>query len=167
MMAAAAVGAVCLLPEQSIQQSLTGFAGLTHRMEFVDEIQGVAFYNDSKATNVGAVVKSLESLAPPLILIAGGKDKGGSYEPLRELIRTKTKALVLLGEAREKIFAELGSEVETEMVLSFEEAVRVAFGKAMPGDTILFSPACSSFDMFTSYAHRGECFKELVKKLKA
>jgi len=167
MMAAAAVGAVCMLPAKSIQQSLTGFAGLTHRMEFVDEIQGVAFYNDSKATNVGAVVKSLESLAPPLILIAGGKDKGGSYEPLRELIRTKTKALVLLGEAREKIFAELGSEGETEMVSSLEEAVRAAFGKAVPGDTILFSPACSSFDMFTSYAHRGECFKELVKKLNA
>ena len=165
MMAAAVAGVVCALPLQDIQRSLTGFTGLKHRMEFVDEVRGVAFYNDSKATNVGAVVKSLESLAPPLILIAGGKDKGGSYEPLRELIREKAKALVLLGEAREKIYAELGTSAETEIVSSLEEAVSAAFGKAMPGDTVLFSPACSSFDMFTSYAQRGDLFKELVKKL--
>ncbi len=166
MLAAASVGLVCGLPEQSIQQSLTGFAGLKHRMEFVDEIGGVAFYNDSKATNVGAVVKSLESLDPPLILIAGGKDKGGSYEPLRALVRSKVKALILLGEARERIYAELGSAVETVMTASLEEAVKAAVSRTQQGDTVLFSPACSSFDMFTSYAHRGECFKELVKKLK-
>jgi UDP-N-acetylmuramoylalanine--D-glutamate ligase len=167
MLAAASVGLVCGLPEQSIQQSLTGFAGLKHRMEFVDEIRGVSFYNDSKATNVGAVVKSLESLQPPLILIAGGKDKGGSYEPLRQLVRSKVKALILLGEARERIYAELGSAAETVMTGSLEEAVEAAVDRMQRGDTILFSPACSSFDMFTSYAHRGECFKELVKKMKS
>jgi len=167
MLAAASVGLVCGLPEQSIQQSLTGFAGLKHRMEFVDEIGGVSFYNDSKATNVGAVVKSLESLGPPLILIAGGKDKGGSYEPLRQLVRSKVKALILLGEARERIYAELGSAVETVMTASLEEAGKAAVSRTQQGDTVLFSPACSSFDMFTSYAHRGECFKELVKRLKA
>jgi UDP-N-acetylmuramoylalanine--D-glutamate ligase len=167
MMAVACVGVVCALPEHIIQQSLTGFAGLKHRMEFAGEIGGVSFYNDSKATNVGAVVKSLESLAPPLILIAGGKDKGGSYEPLRELVRSRVKALILLGEARERIYAELGNEVETVLTASMEEAVQAAFARATPGDTVLFSPACSSFDMFTSYAHRGECFKELVKKLRA
>jgi UDP-N-acetylmuramoylalanine--D-glutamate ligase len=166
MMAAAAVGVACALPTEAIQRSLTGFTGLRHRMEFVDEIRGVAFYNDSKATNVGAVVKSLESLAPPLILIAGGKDKGGSYAPLRGLVREKVKALVLLGEAREKISAELGGEAETQIVSSLDEAVAAAFDRAVSGDTVLLSPACSSFDMFTSYAQRGELFRELVKKLK-
>ena len=166
MMAAAAVGYLCGLPVRTIQHALVHFRGLAHRMEFVDEIRGVRFYNDSKGTNVGAVVKSLESLTAPLILIAGGKDKGGSYAPLKEPLRSKVKALILLGEARERIFAELGAEVETHRVSTLDDAVALAFSTALPGDTVLFSPACSSFDMFTSYAHRGECFCAAVKKLK-
>jgi UDP-N-acetylmuramoylalanine--D-glutamate ligase len=166
MMAAAAVGFVCGLSLQSMQQALVRFSGLKHRMELVDQIRGVTFYNDSKATNVGAVVKSLESLPAPLVLIAGGKDKGGSYAPLQSLLRQKVKLLVLLGEARERMRAELGGEVETVMTASLDEAVRTAFSRSEAGDTVLFSPACSSFDMFTSYEHRGACFKELVSALK-
>ena len=166
MMAAAAVGFVCGLSLQSMQQALVRFSGLKHRMELVDQIRGVTFYNDSKATNVGAVVKSLESLPAPIVLIAGGKDKGGSYAPLQSLLRQKVKLLVLLGEARERMRAELGGEVETVMTASLDEAVRTAFSRSEAGDTVLFSPACSSFDMFTSYEHRGACFKELVSALK-
>ena len=166
MMAAAAVGFMCGLPLQSMQQSLVRFSGLKHRMELVDEIRGVSFYNDSKATNVGAVVKSLESLPAPLVLIAGGKDKGGSYAPLQSLLREKVKLLVLLGEARDRMRAELWHDVETVMTGSLDEAVHTAFSRSEAGDTVLFSPACSSFDMFTSYEHRGACFKELVSALK-
>jgi UDP-N-acetylmuramoylalanine--D-glutamate ligase len=166
MMAAAAVGFVCGLSLQSMQQALVRFSGLKHRMELVDEISGIIFYNDSKATNVGAVVKSLESLPAPLVLIAGGKDKGGSYAPLQSLLRQKVKLLVLLGEARERMRAELGGEVEIVMTASLDEAVHIAFSRSEAGDTVLFSPACSSFDMFTSYEHRGACFKELVSALK-
>jgi len=166
MMAAAAVGFVCGLSLQSMQQALVRFSGLKHRMELVDEISGITFYNDSKATNVGAVVKSLESLPAPIVLIAGGKDKGGSYAPLQSLLRQKVKLLVLLGEARERMRAELGGEVETVMTASLDEAVRTAFSRSEAGDMVLFSPACSSFDMFTSYEHRGACFKELVSALK-
>jgi UDP-N-acetylmuramoylalanine--D-glutamate ligase len=166
MMAAAAVGFVCGLSLQSMQQALVRFSGLKHRMELVDQIRGVTFYNDSKATNVGAVVKSLESLPAPLVLIAGGKDKGGSYAPLQSLLRQKVKLLILLGEARERMRAELGGEIETVMTASLDEAVHTAFSRSEAGDTVLFSPACSSFDMFTSYEHRGACFKELVSALK-
>ena len=166
MMAAAAVGFVYGLSLQSMQQALVRFSGLKHRMELVDEISGITFYNDSKATNVGAVVKSLESLPAPLVLIAGGKDKGGSYAPLQSLLREKVKLLILLGEARERMHAALGKEVETVMAASLDEAVRTAFNRSEPGDTVLFSPACSSFDMFTSYEQRGACFKELVSALK-
>ncbi len=163
MMAALAVGWMCGLPQHSMEQTLRSFSGLPHRMEFVGTVRGVACYNDSKATNVGAVVKSLESLPPPLILIAGGKDKGGSYAPLRTLLRTKAKLLILLGEARERMHAELCGAVETVMAATLGDAVQIAFSRASAGDTVLFSPACSSFDMFTSYAHRGECFKNLVR----
>lgn len=166
MLAAAAAGFACGLAAEAVRTALVSFQGLPHRMEFVDRVGGVAFYNDSKGTNVGAVVKSLESLDAPLILIAGGKDKGGSYQPLRELVRRKVKALILLGEAKERIADELAPLVPTVITASLEQAVETAFQKAAAGDRVLFSPACSSFDMFQSYAHRGQCFRDLVRKLK-
>jgi UDP-N-acetylmuramoylalanine--D-glutamate ligase len=166
MLAAGSVGFLCGLSADVIRDTLISFAGLPHRMEFVDELQGVRFFNDSKGTNVGAVVKSLESLDGPIILIAGGKDKGGSYRPLEGLLARKGKALVVLGEARERIAAELGHTVPTIIADSLEKAVAEAFARACPGDTVLFSPACASFDMFKSYAHRGQCFVDSVKKLK-
>ena len=166
MLAAGSVGFLCGLSADVIRDTLLSFAGLPHRMEFVGEIQGVRFFNDSKGTNVGAVVKSLESLEGPIILIAGGKDKGGSYRPLEALLASKGKALVVLGEARERIAAELGHSLPTVIADSLEKAVAEAFARACPGDTVLFSPACASFDMFKSYAHRGQCFVDSVKKLK-
>lgn len=166
MLAAASVGFLCGLPAETIRTALVIFSGLPHRMEFVDEVRGVSFFNDSKGTNVGACMKSLESLDPPLILIAGGKDKGGSYQPLRDLIVEKVKALILLGEAKQRIADELGGLVPTVITDSLEQAVAAAFARAARGDSVLFSPACSSFDMFQSYAHRGQCFRDLVKKLK-
>jgi UDP-N-acetylmuramoylalanine--D-glutamate ligase len=166
MLAAGSVGFLCGLPEAVIRDTLISFSGLPHRMEFVDEIQGVRFFNDSKGTNVGAVVKSLESLQGPVILIAGGKDKGGTYRPLEALLAGKGRALVVIGEARERIAAELGHAVPTVRADSLEKAVAEAFARARPGDTVLLSPACASFDMFKSYAHRGQCFVDSVKKLK-
>ena len=166
MLAAGSVGFLCGIPADIIRDVLLSFSGLPHRMEFVDEIQGIRFFNDSKGTNVGAVVKSLESLEGPIILIAGGKDKGGSYYPLEGLLKSKGRALVVLGEAKERIAAELGHIVPTVTVDSLEKAVAEAFARACPGDTVLFSPACASFDMFKSYAHRGQCFVDSVKKLK-
>jgi UDP-N-acetylmuramoylalanine--D-glutamate ligase len=166
MLAALCVSLLCGIHPETVTRVFKTFTGLPHRMEFVDEIEGVRFYNDSKGTNVGACVKSLESLNPPLVLIAGGKDKGGSYEPLKELIRKKVKGLVLIGEARERIEKELGSIVATFRADSLESAVAEAFGMSDSGESILFSPACSSFDMFKSYAQRGDCFKDLVKGLK-
>ncbi|MBN2106928.1 MAG: UDP-N-acetylmuramoyl-L-alanine--D-glutamate ligase [Deltaproteobacteria bacterium] len=166
MLAAGSVGFLCGLSAEVIRDTLISFAGLPHRMEFVGEVRGVKFFNDSKGTNVGAVVKSLESLEGPIILIAGGKDKGGSYRPLEALLARKGKALVVLGEARERIAAELGHAAPTTIADSLEKAVAEAFARACPGDTVLFSPACASFDMFKSYAHRGQCFVDSVKKLK-
>lgn len=165
MLAAASVGFLCDLPAETIQAAVRTFAGLRHRMEFVADIGGIGFYNDSKGTNVGACLKSLESLKAPLILIAGGKDKGGSYQPLKPLIREKVKALVLLGEAREKMHGELADAAPTIMTGSLEEAVAESLRRAEPGDTVLFSPACSSFDMFKNYEHRGDCFREVVDTL--
>jgi len=110
-------------------------------------------------------VKSLASIDPPVILLAGGVDKGGSYEPLRSLVRQRVKRLVLFGEAREKIQRALGQETETMLVSSLEEAVARASAAARPGDTVLLSPACSSFDMFRDYAERGDRFRALVEAL--
>ena len=165
MLAAASVGCAVGVPIQFIHSTLIGFKGLPHRMEFVADVNGVLFYNDSKGTNVGACLRSLESLDPPIILIAGGKDKGGSYRPLREIVGAKVKALIVLGEAQDRIAGELGSLVPTTRAGSLEEAVTIAFSLAQAGDRVLLSPACASFDMFQSYEHRGRCFVEAVKKL--
>jgi UDP-N-acetylmuramoylalanine--D-glutamate ligase len=166
MLAAVSVALLCGLPEDIIEKALLTFKGLPHRMEFVDEVEGVSFFNDSKGTNVGACIKSLESLNPPIILIAGGKDKGGSYLPLKNVIQKKVTALILIGEAKKRMQKDLGGVVPTFLADTLEKAVKEAFNKAEEGDTVLFSPACSSFDMFKSYEHRGECFRTLVGNLK-
>lgn len=141
------------------------FSGLPHRMEFVAAINGVPYYNDSKGTNVGSVVKSLESFPGNIILIAGGKDKGGEYAPLADLVRERVRALILLGEARERIKVALGHFTDTVSVSSLDEAVQEAHRLAKPGDVVLFSPACSSYDMFRNYEERGDCFAAAVKAL--
>jgi UDP-N-acetylmuramoylalanine--D-glutamate ligase len=144
-------------------QAVSSFKGLPHRMEFVEEIGGVSWYEDSKGTNVGSVVKSLESFDSGITLIAGGKDKGGSYQPLAPLVSARVSHLILIGEARARINAALGSLTDTHLADSLEEAVDLASSLTAPGGTVLFSPACSSFDMFKDYEERAERFKALVR----
>ena len=145
--------------------AVTSFKGLPHRMEFVAEIGGVAYYEDSKGTNVGSVVKSLESFDSGITLIAGGKDKGGSYEPLAPLVAQRVSHLVLIGEAKERMKKELGALTDTHLTESLEEAVALAAELTRPGGVVLFSPACSSFDMFKNYEERAERFKAAVRAL--
>lgn len=149
----------------AVQKTLKSFRGFGHRLEYVGEVQGVRFYDDSKATNVGAVVKALEGFNEPIVLIAGGRDKGGDYYPLQKLIRQKVRALVLIGEAREIMMKQLGGSTKTETAGTLEEAVQRAFEQSRPGDVVLLSPACSSFDMFRDYTQRGNAFQKAVKEL--
>jgi UDP-N-acetylmuramoylalanine--D-glutamate ligase len=165
VMAAAAASKLCGCPQQKITQVIENFKGLPHRLEFLKESHKIKFFNDSKATNVGSVVSALEALDPPLILIAGGKDKCGDYQPLLSLVRKKVKALILLGEAKEKMNRVFKTATSTFIVESLEEAVEQSLKQASAGDTILLSPACSSFDMFKSYEERGNIFKSLVNTL--
>jgi UDP-N-acetylmuramoylalanine--D-glutamate ligase len=148
-------------------QAVSSFKGLPHRMEFVAEIGGVSWYEDSKGTNVGSVVKSLESFDSNITLIAGGKDKGGSYEPLAPLVESRVSHLILIGEARARLNEALGSLTDTHLAGSLEEAVALARSLATPGGVVLFSPACSSFDMFKDYEERAERFKALVRAIEA
>ena len=148
-----------------VLQSVAAFTGLRHRMELVRRVDGVAWYEDSKGTNVGSVVKSLESFPGNITLIAGGKDKGGSYEPLARLVRERVRHLILIGEARQRMMAALGHLTDTRFAETLEEAVAEARRLTGPGGVVLFSPACSSFDMFRDYEERAERFVTEVKAL--
>jgi len=150
----------------AIQRAIDGFGGLKHRLEYVRKVGGVLFYNDSKATNVHAVLRSLDCFDENVILIAGGKDTNLNYEPLRNMIKRKVKSLILVGEAKERINRDLGDFTETYLIGTFEEAVLIAYQKSRIGDIVLLSPACASFDMFDSYEERGDYFKEIVKKFR-
>jgi UDP-N-acetylmuramoylalanine--D-glutamate ligase len=165
MMAALAAARSFGCSKKAIQAVLSRFEGLEHRLEFVREVRGVRFYNDSKGTNVGSVVKSLQSFSEPVILIAGGKDKNGDLSPLEELIRKRAKHLILIGEARERMNRQLGRLTDTVLAETMEEAVLLAHEKARAGEVVLLSPACSSFDMFKDYKERGRVFKEAVYRL--
>jgi UDP-N-acetylmuramoylalanine--D-glutamate ligase len=154
-------------PVAAINQALLAFTPLPHRMALVTELGGVRFYDDSKGTNVGAAVTALLGLSEPRgVLIAGGRDKLGSYEPLVEALAKKGRAVVVMGEAADKIEGELGDTLPVARATSMPEAVKTAFGLAQPGDAVLLSPACSSFDMFKSYAERGDRFAEAALALK-
>jgi UDP-N-acetylmuramoylalanine--D-glutamate ligase len=165
VMAAVAAAKVIGADSRAIRQAIESFRGLEHRLEFVCEKNGVRYYNDSKGTNVGAVVKSLMSFSTPVILLAGGVDKHGDYGILADEIRRTVKKLVLFGAARERIRDCLGHLTDTVAAASFADAVREAYLSATRGDAVLLSPACSSFDMFQNYEERGRVFKELVRKL--
>jgi UDP-N-acetylmuramoylalanine--D-glutamate ligase len=165
MMAAIVAAKLAGIPRESIQQTLETFPGLEHRLEFVGEKHGVRYYNDSKGTNVGAVVKSLAGFSAPVILLAGGVDKGGDYGPLEEGIKRTVRRLVLFGAAKEVIARALGHLAETVIVESLEAAVRDAAAAAQRGDVVLLSPACASFDQFRNYAERGKVFRSLVESL--
>jgi UDP-N-acetylmuramoylalanine--D-glutamate ligase len=167
MLVAIVMGRRLGLPQPAIQRALEGFASLPHRVERIAEVAGVGFYDDSKGTNVGAVVRALESFATPVVLIAGGKDKGGDYASLAPLVRTRVRRLVLIGEASPRLRAALGGLTDTVDAPSLAAAVEIAFAGARPGDSVLLSPACSSFDTFRDYLHRSEVFAEAVRALAA
>jgi UDP-N-acetylmuramoylalanine--D-glutamate ligase len=165
LMAAIAVGKMCGCPQEALQKVMNEFPGIEHRLEWVLRLDGVNYFNDSKGTNVGSVVKSLKSFEEPILLIAGGKDKGGDYGPLKELIARRVKGIALIGEAKERMFSALGSLTETAKLGTLEEAVHWAKSKAGPGDVVLLSPACSSYDMFNNYQERGKRFKEIIQHM--
>ncbi|UCC66372.1 MAG: UDP-N-acetylmuramoyl-L-alanine--D-glutamate ligase [Deltaproteobacteria bacterium] len=162
IMAAVGAAKICGIPREVIQESLESFPGLEHRLESVGEWKGIHVYNDSKATNVASTLKALMSLKKPIILLAGGRDKGGDYYPLRGVIKERVKALILIGEAKEKMNEALGDLVPTYLVKGMEEGVHAAWDMARDGDVVLLSPACASFDMFQDFRERGITFKEIV-----
>jgi UDP-N-acetylmuramoylalanine--D-glutamate ligase len=148
-----------------IASGVKTFRAVEHRLEFVAEIGGVSFYNDSKATNVDASLKAIEAFPGPLIVILGGKDKGAPYAPLREPLRQRARLAILIGAVAQKIGSELREAVPLANAGTLDRAVEIAMGSAQPGDTVLLAPACSSFDQFENYEQRGRVFKELVARL--
>jgi len=150
---------------EAIRRVLRSFTGLPHRIELVGKIKGVPFYNDSKATNVDAVARALEAIDGPLVLLMGGRDKGGDYGLLKKAVTEKVRRLILFGEARQGIRRALGGLVSTEVVETLKDAIETARREMTDGDTVLLSPACSSFDEFAHYEARGDFFREAVRRL--
>lgn len=165
-MAAALIAKAMGVESASIRKTLETFKGVEHRVEFVRELRGVKYYNDSKATNVDAMYYALQSFREPIVLIAGGKDKGNDYEAVKELVQKHVKAIVTIGDGAEKIKSYFGKmKPIVEAGHSMEKAVSLAAAQAEKGDVVLLSPACASFDMFNNYEHRGNVFKDLVNGL--
>lgn len=165
VLAALAAGLACGAAPESMRQTVAQFKAVEHRLEFSGEIDGIGFYNDSKATNVDAAIKSLEAFAAGVTVILGGKDKGSDFTPLRSLIEERCRQVILIGSAAEKIALALAGTRPLYRVDSMAEAVRRGFEMSKPGDTVLLAPACASFDMFDNYEHRGRVFKEEVGRL--
>ena len=165
-MAASMSGRVLDLRKEGIRESLQSFEGVEHRLEFVQEVNGITFINDSKATNVNSVWYALECANAPVIWIAGGIDKGNDYSTLLPLVRDKVKHLICMGKNNAKLHAAFDDLVESSWdVSSAEEAVDKAYELGLPGETALLSPACASFDLFGSYEQRGRAFKAAVRQL--
>ena len=164
-LAAAAAACVVGADFDAISQAVRAFRGVEHRLEYVATIRGVEFYNNSKATSVDATLKSLEAFERGVHLVIGGKDKGAPYAPLRPLLKHRVRAVYLIGAAAGRISEELSGTAELVPAGDLEAAVREAFSRAIPGETVLLAPACSSFDQFQDYEHRGRVFKELVHRL--
>jgi UDP-N-acetylmuramoylalanine--D-glutamate ligase len=165
LMATLAVGMARGLSFREMVPSLSAYEPRPHRCEFVREVNGVTYVNDSKATNLDAVDKALRAQTKPVILIAGGKDKGFSFDPLRSLVKEKVRSTILIGEMAESIRRSWAGAVESEIASSLADAVERAHASANRGEMVLFSPGTSSFDMFKSYADRGDQFRSLVRAL--
>jgi UDP-N-acetylmuramoylalanine--D-glutamate ligase len=169
-LASAIVARAVEIRSDVVRESLTSFEGVPHRLETVRTVGGVRFVNDSKATNVNAVWYALESFPAPdgprVVLIAGGRDKGNDYEPLKRLVEERVKGIVAIGEGAEAVEQELGPHTgRVARADSMEEAIQYAQLMAEAGDTVLLSPACASFDMYENYEDRGDTFKRLVHAL--
>jgi UDP-N-acetylmuramoylalanine--D-glutamate ligase len=165
-MAAALAAKIAGIDDQYISRVLKDFKGVEHRLEFVGDIDGIHFINDSKATTVESLAVALTSFQAPIILIAGGKDKGSDYRKLNTLIAENAREVILIGSAKEKMSIAWQDIVPIHLSDSLMDAVETAFKLAKSGDNILLSPACSSFDMFKDFEDRGKQFKELVYKMK-
>jgi UDP-N-acetylmuramoylalanine--D-glutamate ligase len=164
VLAAACAGVLMGCEPEKIRQAVRDFKAVEHRLEFVATIRGVDYYNDSKATNVDATIKALESFPANIHLILGGKDKGSDYTVLNELLRQRVKRVYTIGAAAAKIESQIKS-VEIVHAETLESALRKANAIAEVGDVVLLAPACASFDQFKSYEHRGRVFKEIVQEL--
>jgi len=169
VLAAACAGALMGCETNKIRQAVHDFKAVEHRLEFVATIGGVDYYNDSKATNVDATIKALESFPANIHLILGGKDKGSDYTVLNDLLQKRVKRVYTIGAAAEKIESQIASSknanVEVVHAETLENAIRKAHAAAVPGDVVLLAPACASFDQFKNYEHRGQVFKEIVRGL--
>lgn len=164
-MAASLVGQLLGVGGASIRSTLRNFKGVEHRLEFVREVNGVRYFNDSKATNVDSVWYALQAFKEPIVLLLGGRDKGNDYSRLTELVKKHVKAIVAIGESAEKVENSFQDMTSMTRAISMEDAIQKARSLASQGDVVLLSPACASFDWFKNYEHRGRVFKELVNKL--
>ena len=164
-MASSLVGQLSGVGAASIRATLRNFKGVEHRQEFVREVNGVRFYNDSKATSVDAVWYALQSFDRPIVLMLGGRDKGNDYSRIADLVRKNVRAIVAMGESADKVEKAFSGIKPLRRAASIDEAVLAAQGMAQAGDVVLLSPACASFDWFENYEQRGRVFKELVKNL--
>jgi UDP-N-acetylmuramoylalanine--D-glutamate ligase len=165
VLAAVAAARLAGADASSIAKGVRTFSGVEHRLEFVTEVGGVRFYNDSKATNVDAALKALDAFPGRVLVVLGGKDKGGDYTPLQKPLREKAILALLIGASADKIEQQIGGSVAIERAGTIERAVDIASHAARPGDVVLLAPACASFDQFENYEHRGRVFKDLVHQL--
>jgi UDP-N-acetylmuramoylalanine--D-glutamate ligase len=164
-MAAVLAGRVLGVGEASMRATLRNFRGVEHRLEPIRERNGVTYVNDSKATNVDSVWYALQSYSSPIVLLLGGRDKGNDYRRLEELVRKSVRTVIAIGESAETVAAAFGSIVPVRIAATMSEAVRLSAEAARPGDVVLLSPACASFDWFDNYEHRGRVFAQLVREL--
>jgi UDP-N-acetylmuramoylalanine--D-glutamate ligase len=165
VLAAAAVSSIAGVGSRAMTRAVEGFPGLEHALEPVAEIGGVRFVNDSKATNIEAARRAIESFGEGLVAILGGRFKGGDFRDLREPLAERSATVIAIGEARPSIVAALGSACVVREAEDMAAAVRTAFASAAPGHTVVLAPACASFDMFRDYAERGRMFKQEVRRL--
>ena len=165
VLAAAAMGILAGVKDEHIRAAVRDFKAVEHRLEYVATINGVEYYNDSKATNVDATIKALESFSKGIHIILGGKDKGSDYTVLKPLLGERTKRVYTIGAAAEKIESQIAGAAEIARAKTLDNAVKLASEQAVKGDVVVLAPACASFDQFDNYEHRGRVFKELVHKL--
>jgi len=164
-LAASLVALIHKVEPEAVESALKTFKGLSHRMEFIREVKGVKWYNDSKATNVDSVIYALNSFSEPVVLIAGGRDKDSDFTLLKEPVKKHVKKLIVIGEAAQKIERALVDVTDIYRASSMQDAVNKASKSAEHGDVVLLSPACASFDMFENFEHRGDVFRTLVRKI--
>jgi UDP-N-acetylmuramoylalanine--D-glutamate ligase len=164
-MAATLAALIVDIPPDAVQEGINGFKGLPHRIELIDTLRGVAFYNDSKATNIDAAIKSIISFSRPVVLIAGGRHKGSDYLPLVKAAEGRLRGAVFMGESSALLAKAFNGKIPWSEAKNMDDAVSLAYNRAQEGDVVLLAPACSSFDMYRDYQHRGAAFQEAVRRL--